>query len=214
MTDEPLALRLKRIREDAGLTLQQAADATGKTLAGYQYYERPERFKKAAIPLDIARALAPAVEARGGDGAELLALAGIDAGGTGRADGMADVEMVPYQPNDFAAGRLADAVAALSAGRAHVAPWLIRGQALIHAGYLPGDLVLIDHARHDAPPGSVVCAQLVDWRSGAARTVIRLWEPPYLVAATSLPGYRKPTLVDGTHASLHGLAVACLRVSD
>lgn len=60
MTDEPLALRLKRIREEAGLTLQQAAAATGKTLAGYQYYERPERFKKPQLPLGIARALVPA----------------------------------------------------------------------------------------------------------------------------------------------------------
>lgn len=80
------------------------------------------------------------------------------------------------------------------------------------AGYLPDDIVVVDHNRRDAKAGQVVVANLHDWSLEKARTIIRLYEPPYLVAASADPAHRKPVLVDHNQVMIMGVAVALLRV--
>jgi hypothetical protein len=69
---------------------------------------------------------------------------------------------------------------------------------------MPGDTVLVDLS---TPPkaGEPCCAQVYDWRGGKAETVMRLFEPPYLVAATFDANLRKPLLVDSERVVVKGL---------
>lgn len=76
MTDiSPAARRLKQLREEAGLAMREVAEALDWPLTRYQHYE--DRYRRAHLPLDFMRALAPIFESRGVPAAELLALAGL-----------------------------------------------------------------------------------------------------------------------------------------
>lgn len=79
--------------------------------------------------------------------------------------------------------------------RTNSAAWVLKSTALENAGYLSGD-VLITDASIAPTAGDVVCAQIYDLRRGTAETVFRLFEPPYLIAASNDPALRKPLLVD------------------
>jgi phage repressor protein C with HTH and peptisase S24 domain len=72
------ARRLKLLRERAGLSMRAVSEALGWTLTRYQHYE--DRYRRAYLPLDLARQLADAFASRGIPAADVLALAGIDAG--------------------------------------------------------------------------------------------------------------------------------------
>ncbi|WP_374442504.1 S24 family peptidase [Stella sp.] len=65
---------LKALREEAGLSMRQAADALGMSLTGYQHYE--DRFKKPYLPVDLMRRVAGMLAGRGIAPARVLALAG------------------------------------------------------------------------------------------------------------------------------------------
>jgi SOS-response transcriptional repressor LexA len=71
------ARRLKLLRERAGLSMRAVSEALGWTLTRYQHYE--DRYRRAFLPLDLARQLADAFAPRGIPAAEVLALAGVDA---------------------------------------------------------------------------------------------------------------------------------------
>lgn len=112
----------------------------------------------------------------------------------------------PYEaaPND----PLSRAVQALLRGRTSADPWVLRTRALEDAGLLPGDIVILDQAVQPVS-GDVVCAQVYD-RSGA-ETVWRIYQPPYLVAASRDPAYRRPLYVDGQHVLIRGVVTDQLR---
>lgn len=69
------ARRLKQLREQAGLAMREVAEALDWPLTRYQHYE--DRYRRAHLPLDFVRAVAPIFESRGIAPAELLALAGL-----------------------------------------------------------------------------------------------------------------------------------------
>lgn len=69
-------------------------------------------------------------------------------------------------------------------------------QSLEGIGFRHGDLVIVDYTR-PAKPGEPVCADLRDPTSGAViETVFRLFEPPYLVAASIEREFRRPIEID------------------
>lgn len=198
----PAAPRLKALRQRTGLSAPQVARAVGREPTSYRYYE--DRYDKPLIPVELAMQLVRVFEGLGVEAAEVLALAGIDAGDDlERRLGLADAETTPWQPEG---DPLAGAVAALVAGRDHVTPWLVRGRTLVSAGCLPGDVLIVDHHVLDPPPAAIVCAQL--YGAGGARTVLRLWQPPYLVGP---PDLVRPIAVDDEHAAIRGTAIAVLR---
>lgn len=89
--------------------------------------------------------------------------------------------------------------------------WVIKGRALELAGYLPGDVVRADSA---IPPRSrdIVVAQIVDPKLGTAETILRVYEPPYLVTETADPAARrKPLPVDGDTVSIWGVVILAVR---
>lgn len=71
-----IGLKLKKLRESAGLSVRAMASALGKNATSYQYYE--DDFKQRWLPIDLARSIAAALRHKGVDPAEVMALAGID----------------------------------------------------------------------------------------------------------------------------------------
>jgi transcriptional regulator with XRE-family HTH domain len=126
----------------------------------------------------------------------------------------------PSQPRGFAEQEaapyihtmddpLADAISAITKGKNGIDPWVMRSRALENGGYLPGDLLIVD-LNSQAHDGDVVCVQIYD-RNGKAETAFRIFEKPYLVAASSDPALRRPILLDGDRAIIRGVVVASLR---
>jgi hypothetical protein len=126
------------------------------------------------------------------------------------ARGFAEHEAEPF--DEHAADQdpyVERAVAAISNGRNGIAPWSLRSRALETAGYLPGDVLLVDL---NAKPqdGDAVGAQVYD-RAGNAETVFRIYEAPYLQAATYQRGLFKPLLIDGDRVVVRGVVVTSIR---
>lgn len=84
--------------------------------------------------------------------------------------------------------------------------WTVKTDALRLAGILPGDRVVLDADLLPPRNGDAVIAQLYDWDS--ARAVLRLFQAPYLVAASPDPGQHRPITVDGNHVVIKGTIVA------
>ncbi len=96
------------------------------------------------------------------------------------------------------------AIKALIGGRRAADPWTMRSRALEQRGFLIGDIVIVDLGRRPEA-GDMVCAQVYDWRRAAAETVMRLYEPPYLVAASLDEGLRRPLVVDNEQVIIKGV---------
>lgn len=112
-------------------------------------------------------------------------------------------DAVPFEMRDGDASVVAG-IKAVTGARKNVDAWTIRTRALECAGYMPGDIVLVDLSTMPRV-GEPACAQVYNWRGGTAETVMRLLEPPYLVAATFDPALRKPLLVDDDRVIVKGL---------
>ena len=59
--------------------------------------------------------------------------------------------------------------------------------------------------------GDVVCAQVYDWSTGRAETVFRIFEPPYLVSASSDPQFLRPLVVDDDKVHIKGVVIQTYR---
>ena len=80
-------------------------------------------------------------------------------------------------------------------------------------GYMPGDYMLVDtHASERARAGDVVVAQVYDNAKGSAVTVLRRFEPPVLVAASTDPEDRRVHIVDGVNVVIRGKVVGSWRM--
>lgn len=107
------------------------------------------------------------------------------------------------QPGDVSA-----AVQAIKRDRNGIDAWTLKSRALEMAGYIPGDILVID--LNAAPkPGDVVCAQVYD-RTGTAETVLRLYDGTFLLAATMDPRLMTPILVD-RNVIVRGVVISSLR---
>lgn len=115
-------------------------------------------------------------------------------------------DAAPYRPED--ADPLADAVSALTKGRNGIDPWKLTTRALELAGYLPGDIVLVD-LNATPQPGDAVCAQVYDWGRMQAETLMRIYEraaPVDLLVSKSLdPALQQPFVVDGERVVVKGV---------
>lgn len=77
MAAQRVGLKLKRLRERAGMTVRALAAAIGKSPTSYQYYE--DEFKQRWLPVDLARDLAKALQGHGIEPPAVMALAGVEA---------------------------------------------------------------------------------------------------------------------------------------
>lgn len=88
-----------------------------------------------------------------------------------------------------------------------IAPWVLDTRALELAGYLPGDVVLVD-LNAEPEDGDAVLAQHFDLQT---ETVFRLYQKPYLVAAAVDRVPRAPLLVDDRRVLIRGVVIGMFR---
>jgi SOS-response transcriptional repressor LexA len=94
--------------------------------------------------------------------------------------------------------------------RAGVDVWRVKSAAMVLGGYLPGDFMLVDtHQAERARSGDVVLAQI--YSRDSAVTVLRRFEAPVLVAASSDPADWRAPVVDGVNVVVVGKVVASWR---
>jgi transcriptional regulator with XRE-family HTH domain len=142
--------------------------------------------------------------------AKIAAASGVPLEGEAPAPlaGFAEAEATPLRletRSDIAA-----IIAGLAAPGRAIDPWTLNSRALESAGYRPGDVLLV--ALDEVPLlGDVVCAQIYDWAKGGARTVFRLYQPPYLIAATSDPGLMRPFESSDASTAIKGVVIASIR---
>jgi transcriptional regulator with XRE-family HTH domain len=124
------------------------------------------------------------------------------------AQGFAEAEAEPLTV--IPASPMNAIVAALANGHRNVDPWTLRSNALESAGFRPGDIVIV--ALGDTPlSGDVVCAQHYDWSTGKAETLFRIFQPPYLVAASPDPAFMRPLVVDDAKVQIKGVVINTIR---
>lgn len=103
--------------------------------------------------------------------------------------------------------------AVLGMERPGVDIWQVKSRAMCLGGILPGDFLLVDtHAAERAKQGDVVVAQVYDNTRGGAQTVIRRFEPPVLVSASSEPDDQRVHVVDGVNVVIRGKVAASWRL--
>jgi transcriptional regulator with XRE-family HTH domain len=124
------------------------------------------------------------------------------------AQGFSESEAAPVEVP--AHSPLKAIIDALGQGRKNIDPWTMQSRALEGAGYRPGDILLV--ALDETPAmGDVVCAQIYDWTKGRAETVFRIFQPPYLIAATGDQQLMRPHLVDEGAVTIKGVVLHSLR---
>lgn len=90
--------------------------------------------------------------------------------------------------------------------------WKLRSRALEAAGFLPGDVLAVDIS--EVPrAGDVVCADVDMIYPGRTEAVFRVFDPPYLVAATGAMQLLKPLIVDERHVIIKGVVVNMFRAT-
>lgn len=117
------------------------------------------------------------------------------------------------EPFDVAAGgspSMEEFTRLMLKDRPNAASWLLKTRALEGLGYMQGDLVVTDGSVQPRA-GDAVCAQVVDLRTGAAETVFRVYEPPYLIAHSGDPALRKPLLIDNERVIVMATVTESLR---
>ena len=122
--------------------------------------------------------------------------------------GFAEAEAAPFLAID-ADDPFTAAIAALKGGQPGVDAWVMKSRAMETAGFLPGDVLVVD-LNAEPRDGDAVCVQLYD-RAGRAETAFRIYEAPFLVAASHDPELRRPVLVDNERAVIRGVVIGSFR---
>lgn len=126
--------------------------------------------------------------------------------------GFSDGDAAPFAGQGGQAEKTRSIASALGGDRPGVDIWTVRGTAMILGGLLPGDEILIDtHLADRARAGDVVIAQHYDAQSGSAKTLLRRFEPPVLVAASIDPDHLRTLVVDGRNVVIRGVVVGSWR---
>jgi DNA-binding Xre family transcriptional regulator len=98
------------------------------------------------------------------------------------------------------------AIRALIGSREDADSRTIRTRALEGLGYLPGDIVIVD-LRRKPVRGDVVCAQVSELGRSEPETVMRIYQPPVLVAATFDEQLRRLLWVDDPRVKIEGVVL-------
>ena len=88
--------------------------------------------------------------------------------------------------------------------------WTLKSRALELAGYRPGDILFVQLGT-PALKGDVFCAQIYDWHAQRTETVFRIFQPPYLVAATADAELLRPYGADEESVVIKGVVLHTLR---
>ena len=97
----------------------------------------------------------------------------------------------------------------MRAGGNAIDAWTLQSAALDLAGYLPGDILMVD-LNADPEDGDIVCAQSYD-RLGRAETIFRRFQKPFLTALSTQSNSFRPLIVDEDRVVIRGVVIATLR---
>lgn len=130
------------------------------------------------------------------------------------APGFAESDVAPWKGKGSEAERINATAATLGGGRAGVDVWTVKSLAMAVGGLLPGDQVLVDtHQSERCKAGDIVVAQRYDGQTGTAETVLRRYEPPVLVSASTDPADGRALVVDGSNVVIRGKVIASWRAA-
>ncbi|MEM7317539.1 MAG: hypothetical protein AAF408_00810 [Pseudomonadota bacterium] len=130
------------------------------------------------------------------------------------APGFSESDATPFTGKGGEAHNLKARAEVFGGGRPGIDIWQVKSKSLILGGYLPGDFILVDtHQSETVRAGDIVIAQKYDWQSGGATTLLRRFEPPVLIAASTDPDDQRPLIVDGNNVVVMGKVIACWRVA-
>jgi transcriptional regulator with XRE-family HTH domain len=124
------------------------------------------------------------------------------------AQGFSESEASPVIMSE--AGALAPVIRSAISGRDNTDAWVLNSRALENLGYRAGDTLIVELGLQPSAQ-DIVCAQIYDWQNGRSETVFRLFQPPYLLAASNDSSLMRPLLVDETAVSIKGVVILQLR---
>lgn len=190
---EALSAYLKRVRAERGWSMNKTGEIAGVSKTTISRNEnRPPDYSYLLSTRSIqkiarASGIAPPPE--------------LSVGANGKAVGFAEPEVTPIDDGQDKYGEEENP---------NQSRWVINGRTLELAGFVPGDVVTIDQAV-PAVAGDIVCAQI--YSHGTAETVIRRYNPPYLVVATADPAAMalEPEHVDGRNVTIKGTVIRTVR---
>jgi|GEM_PF-998013 len=126
--------------------------------------------------------------------------------------GFSESDAAAYVAAPMEIRRIDPIVTALGGNRPGVDVWKVNTTAMMLAGYMPGDMMLVDqHAAERVGPGDVVIAQAYDWNTGTANTLLRAFAPPALVARSADAKHMAVHIVDGNNVLIRGKVIASWR---
>jgi SOS-response transcriptional repressor LexA len=115
-------------------------------------------------------------------------------------------DVAPYSPPEDR--NIAAGTKALLAARPNSRAYLVRSRAVESDGIVPGDIVIVETGE-DPRAGDIVVAENTTRRR--VELLLRVYEPPYLMAATGEPSFRRPIVVDGVEVRVIGFVTEILR---
>ncbi|MBU2867037.1 helix-turn-helix domain-containing protein [Pacificibacter marinus] len=122
--------------------------------------------------------------------------------------GFSDSDATPYAAGPSETKKT-ETIAIQFGQRAGVDVWTVGTDCMRLGGYLKGDQILVDtHKSEQCRAGDVVIAQVYDNQGGGAKTVLRRFEPPALIADSALDENQRIIIVDGTNTVIKGKVVA------
>jgi SOS-response transcriptional repressor LexA len=198
----------KTQQKKVGVTAEHIARRMGRSRSNVSHILTG----KQRMSLDWAQAFADVLEV---PVAEVLAHAGAiePARAIQLQPGFTESDAAAWIPGPgLAEGATVKAIAsALGADRPGIDVWQVKSRAMVLAGLLEGDYMLVNtHQSERAQAGDIVIAQVYS-RTGAT-TVLRRFEPPVLLADSADPQHRRIHVVDGQNVVIRGKIVASWRV--
>ena len=181
---------LRRVIAESGMKASAFARRAGVSDTTLTRFLNDDQYEGALTPMTMAKLQAYVAEAA--------------PPATGATAAGAPVEAEIWTPD----GNREEAVRALIAGRPSAYPFRLSTDAMHLAGLRSGDLAIVDMAELPRA-GDVVCAQ-IEIGMGA-RTIFRLFQPPYLIAAANDPAAYRPEIVDGERVRIAGVVTESLR---
>jgi len=197
----------KSQQKKVGVTAEDIARKMGRTRSNVSHIYSG----KQQMSLDWARAFSEVLQVSLD---EVLARAGaLEAPAARRlVPGFSESDAVIFEgkpSEDHATQAIADA---FGGNRPGVDVWTVKSGSMALAGYLPGDFLLVDsHQSETCRAGDVVIAQNYDNQTGTAKTVLRRFQPPVLLAASADQDDWNALIVDGSNVAIRGRVIASWR---
>jgi hypothetical protein len=197
----------KRRQRQLGITSDDLGRAIGRDRTVIsKIYSNARPMKAEEVPV-FARLLDMTID-------EVIERAGLKAGSTVRAmttPGFSDQEAVPFDWTGR--GDLRDRLAGpLGFDRPGVDVWAVKGRSMDLAGYVDGDMIVVDsHRAERARAGDDVLAQVYDLNHADAQRVFRRYDPPFLFAISTDQAELKPMLVDNERVVIVGVVTSSWR---